>query len=82
MKGFVVAGTVGGYPEVFAANHPFLASLERRYRTRQLLTGTENKEGYSFGNVLASYIHLSFAANPNAASHFVQHCRETRAVAQ
>lgn len=56
--------------------------LEHLYRTRQLLTGTENNEGYSFDNVLASYIHLSFAANPEAASHFVQHCREVRAVAQ
>ena len=56
--------------------------LECRYHTRQLLTGAENDEGYSFGNVLASYIHLSFAANREAASHFVRQCRETRLVAQ
>jgi len=57
-------------------------NLKRRYRTRQVLTGKENYEGYGFDNVLASYIHLSFAANPEAASHFVRHCREARAVAQ
>ena len=56
--------------------------LKRRYRTRQSLTGAENHEGYSVGNVLASYIHLSFAASPEAATHFVQSCRQAKAVAQ
>jgi cobyrinic acid a,c-diamide synthase len=56
--------------------------LERRYRTRQSLTGAETYEGYSLDNVLASYIHLSFAANPAAAARFVRGCRQARAVAQ
>jgi len=56
--------------------------IERRYRTRQILTGNENDEGYSLDNVLASYIHLSFAANPEAAAHFVRSCHEAKAVAQ
>ena len=56
--------------------------LARRYRTRQSLTGAENHEGYCAGNVLASYIHLSLAANPEAAAHFVQSCRQAKAVAQ
>ncbi len=51
------------------------------YRTRRTLAGTEEREGYSAGNVLASYIHLSFAASPEAAAHFVQNCRQAKAVA-
>ena len=56
-------------------------NLARRYRTRQVLTGAENHEGYCAGNVLASYIHLSLAANPEAAAHFVRSCRQAKAVA-
>jgi cobyrinic acid a,c-diamide synthase len=56
--------------------------VARRYRSRQVLTGAENYEGYCRGNVLASYIHASFAASPDAASHFVRNCREAKAVAQ
>ena len=56
-------------------------NLECRYRTRQVLTGMEQREGYSAGNVLASYIHLSFAGNPAAASRLVQACLQSRVVA-
>jgi cobyrinic acid a,c-diamide synthase len=56
--------------------------LARCYRTRQVLTGAENHEGYCVGNVLASYIHLSLAANPEAAAHFVRSCRQAKAVAR
>ncbi len=56
--------------------------LERRYRTRQVLTGAENYEGYCTGNVLATYIHASFAGSPDAAAKFVSSCREAKAVAQ
>ena len=57
-------------------------NVKQLYRTRQVLTGAENYEGYCAGNVLGSYIHASFAASPDAARHFVQNCRQTRAVAQ
>ena len=56
--------------------------IDRRYRTRQLLGNVEGRDGFSAGNVLASYIHLSFAANPEAAERFAQRCRQGRAVAQ
>ena len=52
-----------------------------RYRANQVLTGTDYDEGYCAGNVLASYIHLSFAANPEAAVRFVQNCGQAKAVA-
>jgi cobyrinic acid a,c-diamide synthase len=58
------------------------AEISRRYRTRRSLGNSEEREGFSAGNVLASYIHLSFAANPEAAEKFVQQCRQAKAVAQ
>ena len=36
-------------------------------------------EGYSLGNVLASYVHLHFSSNPEVARHLVQSCLEYRA---
>ena len=51
------------------------------YRTCQVLTRAERNEGYRSGNVLASYIHLSFAGNTEAALHFVDGCRQRKAVA-
>jgi cobyrinic acid a,c-diamide synthase len=56
--------------------------VSRRYRTRRSLENSEEREGFSVGNVLASYIHLSFAANPEAAQQFVQQCRQSKAVLQ
>jgi cobyrinic acid a,c-diamide synthase len=47
-----------------------------------VLTGTKEHEGYGAGNVLASYIHLSFAASPEAAAHFTRCCRQAKAVAR
>jgi cobyrinic acid a,c-diamide synthase len=52
--------------------------IRRRYHTRRVLTGTEEREGYCVGNVLASYIHLSFAASPEAAAHFTRCCRQAQ----
>lgn len=38
--------------------------------------GQELREGYSRGNVLASYAHLHFASNPTLASSFVERCAQ------
>lgn len=46
-----------------------------------LASGNEECEGYSAGNVFASYIHLNFAAGPEAAATFVRNCRQSRAQA-
>jgi cobyrinic acid a,c-diamide synthase len=56
--------------------------IGRCYQTRQLLGNRDGRDGFSAGNVLAGYIHLSFAANPEAAEKFIRQCRQARAVAQ
>jgi cobyrinic acid a,c-diamide synthase len=38
--------------------------------------GEELREGYTSGNVLASYGHLHFASSPSLASSFVQRCAD------
>lgn len=56
--------------------------IKRCYRTHQLLGNVDGDEGFAAGNVLASYLHLSFAANPEAAQRFVEQCRQARTVTQ
>ena len=75
MKGFA-RGHCFHYSRVTRAGN-----LGRCYRTRQVLTGSKNQEGYCIDDVLAGYIHLNFAASPEAASRFIQSCRQARAVA-
>lgn len=55
--------------------------VRRQYYTRRVLAGTEEQEGYCLGNVLASYIHLSFAASPEVAAQFTRRCRQAKVAA-
>jgi cobyrinic acid a,c-diamide synthase len=45
--------------------------LTTAYQVRYSLSGKDEAEGYSLGNVLASYLHLHFRAQPSIAAHFV-----------
>ncbi len=56
--------------------------LETPYRVRYSLSGREEAEGYSRRNVLASYIHLQFRANPAIAAAFVNGAYLTRRPAE
>jgi cobyrinic acid a,c-diamide synthase len=42
------------------------------------MSGKEEMEGFRLGNVLASYIHLHFRANPVVAENFVAAIRQAR----
>jgi cobyrinic acid a,c-diamide synthase len=52
------------------------------YRTKYTLSGREEREGYQCGNVLGSYLHLHFLANPSIAESFVRHAQRSAGVAQ
>jgi len=47
----------------------------RPYQTIKRNRGLAGCCGYQQGNLLASYIHLQFAAHPEAAAQFIQTCR-------
>ena len=41
------------------------------YHLEFSLSGIQQQEGFTYANVLASYVHLHFGANPAVAQHFV-----------
>jgi cobyrinic acid a,c-diamide synthase len=53
--------------------------IERVYTTRNSMTGREEPEGFSVGNVLASYIHLHFLSSPGLAHTFVRNAQNAKA---
>jgi cobyrinic acid a,c-diamide synthase len=56
-----------------------LPELKTNYRVRYSLSGREECEGYSIGNVLASYVHLHFRSNSSMARHLIDAARAVRA---
>lgn len=48
------------------------------FEIKKMRTGACYKGGYAKGNILASYLHLHFAGNPDAAARFVQKCAAYR----
>jgi cobyrinic acid a,c-diamide synthase len=56
-----------------------IGPIQTSYRLQYSLSGKEEAEGFSTGNVLASYIHLHFRAAPLIAEHFVQVARQVQA---
>ena len=47
-------------------------SLPTSYGVTYSLSGRQEAEGFSVGNVLASYVHLHFRTSPHIAAYFVQ----------
>lgn len=52
------------------------------YRVRLSLSGKEQAEGFARGNVLASYAHLHFRANPAVVPHLVRAIRAAQQTRQ
>ena len=50
--------------------------LAQVYRLTARRPGEETEEGFIINNVLASYVHLHFASNPDLPRHLVAACRE------
>jgi cobyrinic acid a,c-diamide synthase len=86
---YVEINTTGG---LFGPNHTARGHLFHRseisgdrgtLRCYQVRTsrGDRAEEGYHFGNVLASYVHLHFASDPSLVAAFLQRCQEFRASA-
>jgi len=74
-KGTVVRG--------HSFHHSRIASqgeVSTNYRVQYSMSGKEELEGFRQGNVLASYIHLHFRANPAVAENFVAAIRQARAL--
>jgi cobyrinic acid a,c-diamide synthase len=77
-KGTVVRGHSFHFSQV--SPHGEVAT---NYRVHYSLSGKEEFEGFGQGNVLASYIHLHFGANPAVAANFamaIQHAKTLQAV--
>ena len=49
-------------------------SWRRVYALRRRRSESVEQEGYQKGEVLASYTHLAYAAQPAAIEHFLNHC--------
>jgi cobyrinic acid a,c-diamide synthase len=72
-KGTVVRG--------HSFHHSCIASqgnVATSYQVQYSMSGKEELEGFRQGNVLASYIHLHFRANPAVAENFVAAIRQAR----
>ena len=58
---------------------PAPEGIERVYAVRPRWGGAPFEEGFCAGNVLASYVHVHWASNPQAAEGFVNSCAAFRA---
>ncbi|MGH9595677.1 MAG: cobyrinate a,c-diamide synthase, partial [Edaphobacter sp.] len=74
-KGTVVRGHSFHYSRIASQT-----DVSTSYRVKYSMSGKEELEGFRHGNVLASYIHLHFRANPTVAESFVAAIRQARSL--
>jgi cobyrinic acid a,c-diamide synthase len=74
-RGSIVRGHSFHYSRI--VNAP---AVKTSYLVQYSLSGKEEAEGYSIGNVLASYVHLHFRAAPSIARHLVEAARAAQSV--
>jgi cobyrinic acid a,c-diamide synthase len=73
--GTVVRGHSFHYSQLATRGH-----VGTSYRVQYSISGTEEQEGFRVGNVLGSYIHLHFRANPAVVENFVAAIRHARSM--
>jgi cobyrinic acid a,c-diamide synthase len=78
-KGTVIRGHSFHYSRITRQNG-VRNGMTRSYRVQYSMSGKEELEGFHRGNVLASYIHLHFRANPAVAENFVAAIRNSMAL--
>jgi cobyrinic acid a,c-diamide synthase len=71
-KGMVIRGHSFHYSRIASQSE-----METSYKVKYSMSGREEFEGFYRGNLLASYIHLHFRANPTVAEHFVKAIRNS-----
>jgi cobyrinic acid a,c-diamide synthase len=72
-KGMVVRGHSFHHSRITSQG-----DVATNYHVQYSISGKEESEGFQQGNVLASYIHLHFRANPAVAENFVAAIRQAR----
>jgi cobyrinic acid a,c-diamide synthase len=72
-KGTVVRGHSFHYSRIASQG-----KVGTSYHVQYSMSGKEEMEGFRHGNVLASYLHLHFRANPAVAENFVAAIRQAR----
>jgi cobyrinic acid a,c-diamide synthase len=72
-KGTVVRGHSFHYSRIASQG-----KVGMSYHVQYSMSGKEEMEGFRQGNVLASYLHLHFRANPAVAENFVAAIRQAR----
>jgi cobyrinic acid a,c-diamide synthase len=74
-KGTVIRGHSFHYSRIVSKGE-----MATSYKVQYSMSGKEELEGFRWGNVLASYIHLHFRANPVVAENFVVAIRNSMAL--
>jgi cobyrinic acid a,c-diamide synthase len=74
-KGTMIRGHSFHYSRITS-----LGNIDKSYNVHYSLSGNEEFEGFRQENVLASYIHLHFRANPAVADNFVATIRQARSL--
>jgi cobyrinic acid a,c-diamide synthase len=74
-KGTVIRGHSFHYSQITSQGN-----IDKSYHVHYTLSGNAEFEGFRQENILASYIHLHFRANPAVVDHFVATIRQARSL--
>ncbi len=73
-KGYTARGHEFHYSEIIQNKKGETPGLQEVYSIRSRTGGLTRREGYTYKNVLASYVHLHFGSNERFAEQFVENC--------